>query len=61
MKANYHVVIVGAGIGGLSAAATLAGHGLDILMIDENIRPGGQLLRKSKKLSKTVSNSCRMQ
>jgi thioredoxin reductase len=49
MKAKYHVVIVGSGIGGLSAAATLAGKGLDILMIDENIQPGGQLLRSSEK------------
>ncbi len=52
MKANYHVAIVGSGIGGLSAAVTLAGHGLDILLIDENIQPGGQLLRKSKKTVK---------
>lgn len=49
MKARYHVVIVGSGIGGLSAAVTLAGFGLDVLMIDENIQPGGQLLRQSEK------------
>ncbi len=54
MKAKYHVVIVGSGMGGLSAAATLAGHGLDILMIDENIQPGGQLLRKSEKTVKKL-------
>ncbi len=52
MKDSYHVAIVGSGIGGLSAAVTLAGHGLDILLIDENIQPGGQLLRKSKKTVK---------
>ena len=51
-KAKYHVVIVGSGIGGLSAAQTLAGHGLDILLIDENAHPGGQLLRKSQTASK---------
>ncbi len=49
MKAKYDVVIVGSGIGGLSAAQTLSGYGLDILIIDENVQAGGQLLRKSKK------------
>ena len=51
-KAKYHVVIIGSGIGGLSAAHTLSGHGLDILLIDENAHPGGQLLRKSETSSK---------
>ena len=46
MKAKYHVAIVGAGICGLSTAETLAGSGLDILIIDENVHLGGQLLRK---------------
>ena len=46
MKAKYHVAIVGAGICGLSAAEALAGSGLDILIIDENVHLGGQLLRK---------------
>lgn len=46
MKAHYHVIIVGSGFAGLSAAQTLAGRGLDILVIDESVRPGGQLLRK---------------
>jgi NADPH-dependent 2,4-dienoyl-CoA reductase/sulfur reductase-like enzyme len=50
MKTEYHIVIVGSGIGGLSAARTLAGCGLDILMIDECIMSGGQLLRKTEKL-----------
>ena len=50
MKTEYHIAIVGSGIGGLSAARTLAGCGLDILMIDECITSGGQLLRKTEKL-----------
>jgi NADPH-dependent 2,4-dienoyl-CoA reductase/sulfur reductase-like enzyme len=45
IKARYHVIIVGCGIAGLSAADILAGHGLDILIIDENVHTGGQLLR----------------
>ncbi|MBU0465130.1 MAG: FAD-dependent oxidoreductase [Proteobacteria bacterium] len=48
MKTQYHVIIVGSGIAGLSAAATLAGHGLDILIIDESGHTGGQLLRKTR-------------
>jgi NADPH-dependent 2,4-dienoyl-CoA reductase/sulfur reductase-like enzyme/bacterioferritin-associated ferredoxin len=55
-KAKYHVVVVGSGIGGLSAANTLSGHGLDILLIDENAHPGGQLLRKSETSSKKFFN-----
>ncbi|WP_319550208.1 FAD-dependent oxidoreductase [Desulfogranum marinum] len=49
MKNNYHVVIIGGGAGGLATAETLLGHGLDILLIDENVHTGGQLLRKVKR------------
>ncbi|MBU8910333.1 MAG: NAD(P)/FAD-dependent oxidoreductase, partial [Desulfobacterales bacterium] len=48
MKARYHVIIVGSGFAGLSAAQTLGGRGLDILIIDENVHTGGQLLRKTR-------------
>ena len=43
---RYHVAVIGAGIGGLSAARTLAGQGLDIVLIDENPHMGGQFLRQ---------------
>ncbi len=52
MKAKYHVVIIGSGIGGLSAVAILKGQGLNILLIDENAHTGGQLLRTSQTVSK---------
>jgi len=39
------VVVVGAGPAGLAAAATLAGAGLDCLLLDENPAPGGQIYR----------------
>ena len=42
---NYNVVIVGSGFSGIAAANMLAGHGLSILIIDENFHIGGQLLR----------------
>ena len=43
---TYHVAVIGAGIGGLSAARTLTGHGLNIVLIDENPHLGGQFLRQ---------------
>jgi sarcosine oxidase subunit alpha len=38
------VVVVGAGASGLSAAIAAAEHGLDVLLVDEQPRPGGSLL-----------------
>src|SRR6218665_3984098 len=38
-------VVVAAGPAGLSAATTAAQHGLDVLLVDENPAPGGQIYR----------------
>ena len=38
---SYDVVVVGAGIGGLTAAALLANKGLQVLLVDKNERAGG--------------------
>ena len=38
---EHHTVVVGAGIGGLSAAATLAARGLKVLVVEAHDRPGG--------------------
>ncbi|WP_175424467.1 phytoene desaturase family protein [Azospirillum brasilense] len=38
---EHHAVVVGAGIGGLSAAATLAARGLKVLVVEAHDRPGG--------------------
>ena len=43
---NYHVVIIGGGFAGLAAADLLARHKLTVLVVDENVHTGGQLLRK---------------
>ncbi len=48
IEKKYDVVIVGAGIGGLSTAKELKGKGLNILLIDENPELGGQYLRSSQ-------------
>ena len=43
------VAIVGAGSAGLSAAYQAACAGADVLVIDENSRPGGQLFKQIHK------------
>lgn len=42
---HYDLVVVGAGPAGLSAAACAAELGVDILLVDENPAPGGQIYR----------------
>ena len=37
--------VVGGGPAGLSAAIEAARHGVDVLLMDENARPGGQLFK----------------
>lgn len=41
----YDLVVVGAGPAGLSAAARAAELGIDVLLVDENPAPGGQIYR----------------
>ncbi|MCP5101993.1 MAG: FAD-dependent oxidoreductase, partial [bacterium] len=43
---KYNVVIVGSGFSGIVAAGILADRDLGVLLVDENIHVGGQLLRK---------------
>lgn len=38
---DHHVVVIGAGIGGLTAAAVLAKRGLKVLVLESHDRPGG--------------------
>ncbi len=38
---SYDVAVVGAGIGGLTAAALLADNGLKVLVVDQHVLPGG--------------------
>lgn len=45
LREGYDLVIVGAGPAGMAAAAEASGHGLAVLVLDENPRPGGQIYR----------------
>ncbi len=42
-RGDFDVIVVGAGVGGLSAAGLLAASGLEVLVIDRNYMPGGAL------------------
>jgi len=46
---RYEVIIIGAGPAGLSAAIEAAGNGLQVVVFDENARPGGQLFKQIHK------------
>ncbi|MFF2654958.1 FAD-dependent oxidoreductase [Streptomyces sp. NPDC058045] len=42
----FDLAIVGAGPAGMTAALTAAGHGLDVVVVDEQQRAGGQIFRQ---------------
>ena len=42
MSSSPHVIVIGAGIGGLSAAIHLARQGLRVTIVEKNPRPGGR-------------------
>lgn len=41
MKKKYEAIIIGSGLGGLSAAAALARRGLPVLLLEQHTQPGG--------------------
>ena len=41
LKDRYDVIVIGAGIGGLTCGALLAKNGLSVLVIEQHSRPGG--------------------
>ena len=45
MKAHYDIVVLGAGPAGMTAATIATGHGADVLLLDEQPGPGGQIYR----------------
>lgn len=49
MKKDIELLIIGAGPAGLSAAIEAAKYGVDVLVVDENNKPGGQLFKQIHK------------
>lgn len=49
MNKDVEVLVVGAGPAGLSAAIEAAKYGADVLVVDENSKPGGQLFKQIHK------------
>ena len=41
MKDKYDVIIIGAGMGGLSCGAWLSHKGMSVLVVEQNVQPGG--------------------
>ncbi|MBP1693274.1 MAG: hypothetical protein H6Q37_1157, partial [Chloroflexi bacterium] len=41
LRDSYDVIVVGAGLGGMTAASLLAKRGLSVLMIEQQNKPGG--------------------
>lgn len=46
---RHELIIIGAGPAGLSAAIEAKKNGMDVIVFDENQRPGGQLFKQIHK------------
>ena len=46
---RHELIVIGAGPAGLSAAIEAAKAGMDVIVFDENARPGGQLFKQIHK------------
>ena len=53
---DHDVIIIGAGPAGLAAATVTAGKGGKVLLLDEQLRPGGQIYRNVEKTSIDLQN-----
>ncbi len=51
MKRHLDVIVIGAGPAGISCAASLAGFSLEVLLLDEQPRPGGQIYKNIENTS----------
>ena len=59
IRDRYDVVVVGAGIGGLTAAALLAKRGLKVLLLEQHYIPGGVCTAiRRKDIAMDVGGQC---
>ena len=56
MVKSYQLVVIGSGPGGLCAAITASSLGVDVLIIDEQSSPGGQIYRNIAKIPASRSS-----
>ena len=54
---RHELIVIGAGPAGLSAAIEAKKNGMDVIVFDENQRPGGQLFKRSEE--RRVGKECR--
>ena len=57
MSMDTEVLVVGSGPAGMSAAATAATHGRQVLLLDDNFAPGGQIWREATTARQEESDS----
>ena len=50
MAERADVIVIGAGPAGLAAATTAAAQGLKVLLLDEQVEPGGQVWRHAERI-----------
>jgi NADPH-dependent 2,4-dienoyl-CoA reductase/sulfur reductase-like enzyme len=52
VSTDTEVLVVGSGPAGIAAAATAATHGRQVLLLDDNVAPGGQIWREATTLQR---------
>lgn len=56
MKTHWDVIVIGAGPAGLSSASAVAEQGLEVLVLDEQPGPGGQIYKNIERQSVKIIN-----
>ena len=57
MNSDTELLVVGCGPAGIAAAATAATHGRQVLLLDDNLAPGGQIWREATTIQQEESDN----
>jgi D-hydroxyproline dehydrogenase subunit alpha len=57
MNSDTELLVVGGGPAGIAAAATAATHGRQVLLLDDNLAPGGQIWREATTIQQEDSDN----